>query len=61
MRVDEENYKKYEELFSEELTNRKNVEIKEVKKTELKKNKFEKILNTVIDENDDVLRRLADK
>ena len=39
----------------------KNAEIEEVKHTNLKENKFKKILKTVADENDDVLRRLADK
>lgn len=39
----------------------KNEEIKEMKHADLNENKFKKILKEVADENDDVLRRLADK
>ncbi len=39
----------------------KNAEIEGVKRTNLSENKFKKILKSVADENDDVLRRLADK
>ena len=39
----------------------KNAEIEEVKHMDLNENKFKKILKTVADENDDVLKRLADK
>lgn len=38
----------------------KNVE-SESENIDLRQNKFKKILNDVIEENDDVLRRLADK
>jgi hypothetical protein len=37
------------------------VEMEEAKHINLSKNKFKKILNKVVDENDDALRRLADK
>jgi uncharacterized protein (DUF1778 family) len=36
-------------------------EVEEVKHTDLSKNKFKKLLKEVVDENEDVLRRLADK
>lgn len=38
-----------------------NIEKKEAKHIDLRENKFKKTLNKVIKENDDVLRRLADK
>lgn len=38
-----------------------NVEKKEAKHIDLSENKFKKALSKVISENDDVLRRLADK
>ena len=39
----------------------KNVEMEQIKHADLNENKFKKILKKVADENDDVLRRLADK
>lgn len=39
----------------------KNIEKQEAKHIDLSENKFKKALNKVISENDDVLRRLADK
>lgn len=39
----------------------KNTELEEIKRANLSENKFKKILKSVVDENDDVLRRLADK
>lgn len=38
-----------------------NIEKQEAKHIDLSENKFKKALNKVISENDDVLRRLADK
>jgi hypothetical protein len=38
----------------------KSVEIEEVKHADLKDNKFKKSLKKVLDENDDVLRRLSE-
>jgi uncharacterized protein (DUF1778 family) len=38
-----------------------NIEKQEAKYIDLSENKFKKALNKVISENDDVLRRLADK
>lgn len=38
-----------------------NVEKQEAKHIDLSENKFKKVLKKVISENDDVLRRLADK
>lgn len=38
-----------------------NVEKQEAKHIDLSENKFKKVLNKVISENDDVLKRLADK
>lgn len=38
-----------------------NIEKQEAKHIDLSENKFKKVLNKVISENDDVLRKLADK
>ena len=38
-----------------------NIEKQEAKHIDLSENKFKKVLNKVISENDDVLKRLADK
>lgn len=38
-----------------------NIEKQEAKHIDLSENKFKKALNKIISENDDVLRRLADK
>lgn len=61
MRLSDESYKKCVELISEELFNKKNMEIEEVEKSDLKQNKFKKMLKAITDKNDDVFRRLADK
>ena len=39
----------------------KNAELEEIKRADLSENKFKKILKSVVDENDQILRKLADR